>query len=133
MLPSAPTSLKPRAGRQTRPTFDEFGQEVCSPFRFFDPVPLHDLSVSVDPDVPGPTRLGLSVQDGRVGDVVVLEHTLLELTLRREVLLQDMRAHTHIRSGEKNNKFEVSVIFYLFYYLYIYSAIAVGSAGNGRK
>lgn len=126
-----PTSRQPRAVHHTRPTFDEFGQEVRGPFRLFDPVPLHDLSVSVDPDVPGSTRLGLPVQDGRVGDVVVLEHTLLELTLRCEVLLE--HTHTCIRSGEKNNKFEVSVIFYLCYYLYIYLAIAGDSAGNGRK
>lgn len=68
-------------------TFNEFRQEVCSPLRLLDPIPLHDLSVSVDADVPRPTRLGLSVQDGGVGDVVVLEHALLELTLRREVFL----------------------------------------------
>lgn len=60
---------------------------MCRPLRLLDPIPLHDLSVSVDANVPRPTRLGLSVQDGRVGDVVVLEHAFLELTLRREMFL----------------------------------------------
>lgn len=45
-------------------TFNKFRQEVCRPLRLLDPIPLHDLSVSVDADVPCPTRLGLSVQDG---------------------------------------------------------------------
>lgn len=74
-------------------TFNEFGQEVRGSLCLLDTVPLHDLSVPVDADVPGPPRLGLSVQDGRVGDVVVLKHTLLKLTLRREVFLKD--THTH--------------------------------------
>lgn len=75
-------------------TFNEFGQEVRSSLRLLDTVPFHDLSVSVDTDVPRPARLGLSVQDGRVGDVVVLKHTLLKLTLRREVFLQDTETET---------------------------------------
>lgn len=126
-----PTSRQPCAVHHTRPTFDEFGQEVCGPFRLFDPVPLHDLSVSVDPDVPGSTRLGLPVQDGRVGDVVVLEHTLLELTLRREVLLE--HTHTCIRSGEKNNKFEVSFFISAIIYIFIWQlqGTQLGMGGNG--
>ena len=72
-----------------RDTFNEFGQEVRGSLRLLHAVPFHDLSVSVDADVPRPARLGLSVQDGRVGDVVVLEHALLKLTLGREVFLKD--------------------------------------------
>ena len=60
---------------------------MCGALGLLDPVPLHDLAVPVDADVPGPARLGLSVQYGGVGDVVVLKHTLLELALRRKVFL----------------------------------------------
>lgn len=70
-------------------TFNELGQEVSSTLGLLDPVSLHHLAVPVDADVPRSTRLGLPVQDGRVGDVVVLEDALLELTLRREVFLYD--------------------------------------------
>lgn len=58
------------------------------PLGLLDPVALHDLSVPVDADVPGPARLGLPVQDGRVRHVVVLKHTLFELTLWSEVFLK---------------------------------------------
>jgi len=105
---------------------------VSSTLGLLDAVSLHDLSVPIDADVPGPPRLGLPVQDGRVGDVVVLKHTLLELALWCEVFLQ----HTHawIRSEEKNNTFRVWAIFYRCYYLYIYSPIPqaqLGMGGNG--
>lgn len=68
-------------------TFNKLGQEVSSSLCLLDAVPLHDLAVPVDADVPSPPWLGLSVQDGRVGDVVVLKHTLLKLTLRCKVFL----------------------------------------------
>lgn len=68
-------------------TFNKFGQEVSSTLGLLDPVSFHDLSVSVDADVPRSARLRLSVEDGRVGDVVVLEHALLELALGCEVFL----------------------------------------------
>lgn len=65
---------------------------MCGALRLLDAVSLHDLAVPVDADVPGPARLGLSVQDGRVGDVVVLKHALFELAFWREVLLKDTHA-----------------------------------------
>lgn len=126
-------------------TFNEFGQEVSSSLGFLHPVPLHDLSVPVDADVPRPSWLGLSVQDGRVGHVVVLKHTLFELTLRREVFLK----YTHTQKRGKQRPRQVRAasepsaffgahvffffFFYLFHYLYIYSPILQGTAGNGRK
>ena len=59
-------------------------------------VALHDQPVAVDADVPGAARLRLAVQDRRVGHVVVLKHTLLELTLGREEFLEeDTHTHTH--------------------------------------
>lgn len=82
-------------------TFNEFGQEVSCSLRLLDPVSLHDLAVPVDADVPSTSRLGLSVQDGRVGDVVVLKYTLLKLALRREVFLQDTHTHTQQIRGEE--------------------------------
>lgn len=71
-----------------------------------DTIPLHDLSVPINPNVPGPARLGLSVQDGRVGDVVVLKHTLFKLTLGREVFLKDTERETHTQ--------QVRSIIYIF-------------------
>lgn len=58
----------------------------CS-FGLLHAVALHDLAITVDTDIPGAARLGLAIQHGGVRDVVVLEYTLLELTLRSEVLL----------------------------------------------
>lgn len=124
-------------------TFNEFGQEVSSSLGFLHPVPLHDLSVPVDADVPRPSWLGLSVQDGRVGHVVVLKHTLFELTLRREVFLKythTKKRETAPTSGQSSLR-TVSLFrrsgcpffFFMCHYLYIYSTILQGTAGNGRK
>lgn len=76
-----------------RLTFNEFGQKVGCPFGLFDPVSLHDLAVSVDSDVPSPTRLALPVQDWGVCHVVVLKHAFFELALWREVFLQITNTH----------------------------------------
>lgn len=73
---------------QRTQTLYNFWQEVCSSFVLLHPVALHDLSVAVDTDIPGAARLGLAIEHGGVCDVVVLEHTLLELALRSEVLLK---------------------------------------------
>ena len=81
-------------------TFNEFGQEVRSSLGLLDTVSLHDLSIPVDADVPRPPRLGLSVQDGRVGHIVVLKHTLLKLTLRCEVFLKHTEKEAHT-SGQR--------------------------------
>lgn len=70
-----------------RPTLYNFRQEMCSSFVLLYPVALHDLTITVDADIPAAARLRLAVEHGGVRDVVVLEHTLLELTLRSEVLL----------------------------------------------
>lgn len=35
-------------------TFNKLGQEVSSSLRLLDAVPLHDLAVPVDADVPSP-------------------------------------------------------------------------------
>lgn len=100
---------------------------MCSPLCLLDPVPFHDLSVSVDTDVPSPTRLGLSVQDGWISDVVVLKHALLKLALRREVFLKDTQTqgeehtHTHMRTGQRRTitnleclSFFICSIIYIF-------------------
>lgn len=61
---------------------------MCSSFGLLHPVALHDLAVTVDTDIPGAARLGLAIEHGGVRNIVVLKHTLLELTLRSEVLLE---------------------------------------------
>lgn len=118
-------------------TFNEFGQEVRGSLRLLHAVAFHDLSVSVDADVPRPARLGLSVQDGRVGDVVVLEHTLLKLTLGCEVFLKDEAETESATSGQRRRITHLERLpffLYLFYYLYIYSPVPpaqLGMGGNG--
>lgn len=85
---------------------------MCCSFRLLNPVALHDLAVTVDTDIPRAARLGLTVEHGGVCNVVVLKHTLLELTLWSEVLLQiNMRggkgAQAHSLSNitrEKNRR-----------------------------
>lgn len=79
-------------------TFNKFGQEVSRSLGFLNAVSLHDLPIPVDSEVPRSPRLGLSVQDGRVGDVVVFEHTLFKLTLGSEVFLKDK----HIQKKNKH-------------------------------
>lgn len=120
-------------------TFNEFGQEVSSSLGLLDPIPLHDLSVPVDADVPRPARLGLSVQDGRVGHVVVLKHTLLKLALRREVFLKHTthtgREDTHTSGQRKRiTHLEHLPLFFFFLslllFIYLLSG-STGSAGNG--
>lgn len=69
-------------------TFERFGYKVCCGFVLLHVVPLHDSALLVQSQVPGPTRGLLPVQHGGVGDVVVLKHRLLELTLGGEVFLQ---------------------------------------------
>lgn len=68
-------------------TFDNFRQKVCSSLVLLHPVALHDLTITVDANIPAAARLRLTVEHGGVRNVVVLEHTLFELTLRSEVLL----------------------------------------------
>lgn len=58
-----------------------------SSFGLLYPVALHDLAVTVDTDIPAAARLCLAIEHGRIRNVVVLKHTLLELALRSEVLL----------------------------------------------
>lgn len=70
-----------------RPTLYNFRQEMCSSFVLLYPIALHDLTITVDTDIPAAARLRLAVEHGGVRNVVVLKHTLLELTLRSEVLL----------------------------------------------
>lgn len=65
---------------------------MCSSFGLLYPVALHDLAITVDTDIPATARLGLTIEHGRVCNIVVLKHTLLELALRSEVLLyRDMQ------------------------------------------
>lgn len=61
---------------------------MCGGFGLLYPVALHDLTITVDSYIPGAARLGLAVEHGRVCDVVVLKHALLELTLGSKVLLK---------------------------------------------
>lgn len=61
---------------------------MCSSFGLLYPVALHDLAITVDTDIPGAARLGLAIEHGGVCNVVVLKHTLLELTLWSKVLLK---------------------------------------------
>lgn len=69
-------------------TFERFRYEVCGGLVLLDVVPLHDSTLLVESQVPGPTRGLLPVQHGGVGDVVVLKHRLLELTLRGKMFLR---------------------------------------------
>lgn len=73
---------------QRTQTLYNFRQEVCSSFGLLYPVALHDLAITVDTDIPATARLGLTIEHGRVCNIVVLKHALLELTLRSEVLLR---------------------------------------------
>lgn len=73
---------------QRAQTLYNFRQEVCSSFGLLYAVALHDLAITVDANIPGAARLGLAVEHGGVCNVVVLKHTLLELTLWSEVLLK---------------------------------------------
>lgn len=75
--------------RLSRLTFERFGYKVCCGLVLLHVVPLHDSALLVQSQVPGPTRGLLPVQHGGVGDVVVLKHRLLELTLGGEVLLRE--------------------------------------------
>lgn len=77
-------------------TLYNFRQEVCSSFGLLYPVALHDLAITVDTDIPGAARLGLAIEHGGVCNVVVLKHTLLELTLWSEVLLK-----IHMQKGKR--------------------------------
>lgn len=79
---------------QRTQTLYNFWQEVRSSFGLLYPVALHDLAIPVDTDIPAAARLGLAIEHGRVRDIVVLKHTLLELALRSEVLLQRKRGKT---------------------------------------
>lgn len=100
---------------QRTQTLYNFGQEVCSSFGLLHPVALHDLAVTVDTDIPGAARLGLAIEHGGVRNVVVLKHTLLELTLRSEVLLERKKcikggggALLANKAGEEKNNVQVS-------------------------
>lgn len=62
---------------------------MCGSLGLLHPVALHNLTVTVDADIPGAPGLGLTVQHGRVRNVVVLKHALFKLTLWSEVLLQN--------------------------------------------
>lgn len=73
---------------QRTQTLYDFRHEVCSWFGLLHPIALHDLAITVDTDIPGAARLGLAIEHGGVCNVVVLKHTLLELTLWSEVLLK---------------------------------------------
>lgn len=61
---------------------------MCRSLGLLYPVALHDLTVTVDTDIPGAARLGLAIEHGGVRNVVVLKHALFELALRSEVLLK---------------------------------------------
>lgn len=62
---------------------------MCCWFGLFDPVALHDLSLFIEAKKPGPTRLFLPVEHRAVDHIVVLEHRLLKLALRREQFLRE--------------------------------------------
>lgn len=62
---------------------------MCGGLVLLDVVPLHDPSLLVESQVPGSARGLLPVQHGGIGDVVVLKHRLLELTLRGKMLLRE--------------------------------------------
>lgn len=74
----------------------------CS-FGLLYPVALHDLAITVDTDIPGAARLGLAIEHGGVCNVVVLKHTLLELTLWSEVLLE-----INTKKGERVRCIQIS-------------------------
>lgn len=60
---------------------------MCCRLVLLHVVSLHDSTLLVQPQVPGPTRGLLPVQHGRVGDVIVLKHRFLELALWGKMLL----------------------------------------------
>lgn len=66
--------------------FEWFWDEVCCGLVLLHVVPLHDLPLFVEPQVPRPSRSLLPVQHRGVGDVVVLKNRLLKLALGREML-----------------------------------------------
>ena len=82
------TALNCAKVTQRTQTLYNFWQEVRRSFGLLYSVALHDLAVTVDTDIPGAARLGLAIEHRGVCNVVVLKHTLLELTLRSEVLLK---------------------------------------------
>lgn len=86
---------------QRTQTLYNFRQEVCSCFGLLYPVALHDLAITVDTDIPGAARLGLAIEQGGVCNVVVLKHTLLELTLWSEVVLKRKKRRMQERKGEE--------------------------------
>ena len=69
-------------------TFQGFWEEVGCWLVLLHVVPLHDLALLVQAEVPAPSRLLLPVDHRRVRHVVVLKHRLLELTLRCKVFLE---------------------------------------------
>lgn len=83
-----PIPIYRQGSQKWKLTLDNFRQEVRGSFVLLYPVALHDLAVTVDTDIPSATRLGLPIEHRGVCDVVVLKHTLLELTLRSEVILE---------------------------------------------
>lgn len=61
---------------------------MCCWFGLFDPVALHDLSLFIEAEKPGPARLFLPVEHRAVDHIVVLKHRLLKLTLCCEQFLR---------------------------------------------
>lgn len=64
---------------------------MCGPLGLLHSIALHDVTIPVNADIPGASGLGLAVEHGRVRNIVVLKHALLELTLRSEVFLKESR------------------------------------------
>lgn len=73
---------------------------MCCRLVLLHVVSLHDSTLLVQPQVPGPTRGLLPVQHGRVGDVIVLKHGFLELALRGKMFL---RAQDDARKNESGD------------------------------
>lgn len=49
-------------GFYTGHTINDFGDKMAGTLGLFDAISFHDLAILVDADVPGPARLGLTVQ-----------------------------------------------------------------------
>lgn len=79
---------------------------MCGGLVLLHVVALHDAALLVESQVPGPTRGLLPVQHGRIGDVVVLKHRLLELTLRGEMLLRGGKNVTGMRTNQERKEVE---------------------------